>query len=274
VHTLPPNPAFRPLTDVQFARLKNQQHDVPLSPADCVTCQGEKHFRWYAQGSRSEVVDYECPCDQQWLLHLWLLYAGIGINYQRLGWDDASNVPPAAKAAVHGYAQQAKARARIGLGLTLLGEMRGTGKSLLAHLLLKQLLAEGFEGYFVTFQGMLDLYTDGWSSREDKAWFSARVANTGVLVIDDIGRDSKGRIEMAGPMVDHILRTRYERARPTIITTNKSLDELGQLYSLNALSLMAGRCKTVEFLGSDYRDADFERLDAELEAGITRPVMV
>jgi hypothetical protein len=30
-----------------------------------------------------------CDCKEQWILHLWMLNAGIGLAYQRLGWEQA-----------------------------------------------------------------------------------------------------------------------------------------------------------------------------------------
>lgn len=269
---LEPNPpCIRPLHDVDIERLLRHNPQLPMRERDCPTCEGAGTFRWYADNR--EIVDYTCSCLDQIYLHHWLLNAGIGLNYQRLGWGDAIDVEAAPLGAVLDYARQIDAYAKRGIGLVFYGD-RGTGKSLLASLLIKRLISEGHAGYFATFQELLDLFTSTWSDDQEKRWFERRIISAEILVIDDMAREYAGRLGVAGPLVDHVLRTRVAHQRPTIITTNKTLDELGELYSLNALSLLTGCSLVVEFRGADYRTEHLERDRREIRERLIRPLML
>jgi DNA replication protein DnaC len=269
---LEPNPpAVRPVTDVQLARLKEIYPDSARALAKCVTCRNEGVFRW--RGPDGEPVDYACDCKGQLELHLWLLDAGLDLRYQRLSWDDVTGVDRDVTKAVHDYMINAEAYAGSGIGLVLYG-MRGNGKTLLSTLLLKSLMGGGRSGYFTTFQNMLDLYTSGWRSPEEKAWFDKAVRHTGVLVVDDMGRENDGRFKVAEEAFDHVLRARVAADRPTIVTSNKTLDELGQLYSLNALSLLDESTVKIEFSGEDFRPQQQTRRMEEAKLGLRRPVVL
>jgi DNA replication protein DnaC len=272
MHTLQPNPsAIWPLLDVDLRRLTEKYPDMSMSPANCVTCGGDGTFRWLFHG---EPADYLCDCEEQLYLHQWLLNAGIDKSYQRLGWDDTRAVEPSALKTVLDYVEKIDPLAARGIGLVMHGAARGTGKSLLASLLLKMLIADGYDGFFVTFQTLLDLFTSTWRSNDEKRWFEARICNAGVLVIDDMAREYAGRLGIAAALVDHVLRTRVSAQRPTIVTTNKSLDELGELYSLNSLSLLQGCSVSVEFIGTDFRPRHLERLLDEADRNLTRPIVL
>lgn len=272
MHTLEPNPpCIRTLHDDELKRLLAHHPRLPMRPEDCPTCDGAGSFRWYAAG---EVVDYTCNCIEQIDLHHWLLNAGIGANYQRLGWGDATGVDVEPMQQVADYAEKIKSYAKRGIGLVLLGEV-GTGKSLLASLLLKRLIHDGHAGYFVTFQELLDLFTSTWRNDEEKRWFEQRITNAEILVIDDMSREYEGRLGVAGPLVDHVLRTRVSSQRPTIVTTNQELAALGKLYSINALSLLVGCCRVIQFAGTDFRTNHLlQRSLDEADLGLTRPVVL
>jgi DNA replication protein DnaC len=171
------------------------------------------------------------------------------------------------------YAENASAYVNSGLGLLLHGD-KGTGKTLLISLLLKKLLAEGFDVQFVTFQELIDMYTQGWRDSREKAWFDKRVKNAGVLGIDDVGRENKGRLEIVEAMFDHIIRARVSSARPTLITTNRSLDEFLTFYQSNVMSLLDEGTIKFQFTGEDYRPKLNDKRIEEARLGITRPIVL
>jgi DNA replication protein DnaC len=160
-----------------------------------------------------------------------------------------------------------------GIGLTLTGSS-GTGKTMLSSLLLKNLVGAGHKGFFTTFHTLLDYFTAGWTSTDEKRWFDGRVRNAGVLVIDDMGREHKGRIDIAISTLDHVLRARVSSGRPTILTSNLTLPKLGELYSANALSLLSESSITIEFIGPDYRPTHQQTKIDEARQGLTRPIVI
>lgn len=251
------------------------------SPRDCITCGGSPEweegqygtFKWYV-GNSKKVGDYECHCVNQYLLHRYLLNSGIGTRYQRYSWNDAVAVSKDVMSAVVKYGSRSEHHQRTGLGLILHGVSRGTGKTLLSTLLLKSMIADGVDGYFTTFNDMLDAYTSGWRDETQRRWFERRVRHAGFLVVDDIGREHKGRTDIGESMFDAVIRSRVADCKPTIITTNKTLTELEQGYSSNVMSLLAESSLNIEVEGDDYRAQAKVALEAEAELDLVRPVVL
>lgn len=291
---LPLPAAIRTLSNEESRHLEARYPDLPRDPEHCPTCHGKKTFDWYdvqSDGSRSSaVITYDCPCEEQWILNRYLLHCGIGIAYQRLSWDDCviKRPPEMIDWLIH-----ADAYIPAGFGFVLSGDM-GNGKTMLALLGLKGLIAQGVDGYFTTFTEMVDTYTSTWRDKEDRKWFTRRVRNAGVLVIDDLGRENKrtrtrNRAEVEAGVEDaevetshtfmttafeEIVRHRVAQAKPTIITTNLAWDRLSQRYSTNVFSLLQERSDVIHFTGADFRGQANQRLKAEARSGLTRPVVL
>lgn len=271
---LDPNPpSVRTLQTPETNRLELLYPDLPKSPRNCKTCRGAKTFRWYSLDEPPEVVTYDCNCTQQFVLHRWLLNSGVDLAYQRMSWRDATGVPKSVRVKILEYIGEADRMVPNGIGLLLLGTP-GTGKTMLSTLILKDLLSQGYKGFFTTFHTLLDYFTAGWTSPELKAWFDGKVRNAGVLVIDDMGREHKGRIEIAQSTLDYVLRARVASSRPTILTSNLSLEQIGELYSRNALSLISESAITIDFVGEDYRPTQKSSRIEEARQGLTRPLVL
>jgi DNA replication protein DnaC len=268
---LPPLPsAVRVLRTDESDRL-NALYTETFSPRNCVTCSGRGTFRWLDPAG--EPADWKCSCEDQYLLYRWLLNAGIEKSYQRLSWTDATGISEPALDVAGDYVDNLSAYTATGVGLVFWGTF-GTGKSMLAALLLKSLLVQGADGFFTTFHSLLDAFTEGWNQQEGKRWFEHRIRHAGVLVIDDIGREYGGRNAVAETALDHVLRARVAGERPTIITSNRSLEDMGVLYSGNALSLLS-ECSIVhQFTGADFRPQQRERKVAEAKLRLVRPITV
>lgn len=272
---LPPAPStFRLLLPEEVKRLAAEHADLPKKIEQCVTCLGKKTFRWLSPDDPTEIVTWDCNCPAQWTLHRYLLHSGLGLHYQRIGWDDVQAVEKATLDVVLDYGTNAEQYASVGQGLILHGKTTGTGKTMCAALLFKSLLAAGLDGYFVQFNEMLDAFTGGWRDAEARAWFTARVRNAGVLVVDDIGRENKGRIDVAEAMFDTVIRARHDNERPTIITTNLTMDEIRKGYSGNVMSLLSGTCFEHEVTGTDFRPQERARRRQQAALGLRRPIVV
>ena len=103
---------------------------------------------------------------------------------------------------------------------------------------------------------MIDTYTGGWNSQDEKAWFHRRIKNAGVLVVDDVGREYQGRAKNGLPesTFDEVLRHRVAAGTPTFISSNKDMKQLQEGYGGNVMSLLHERSTTYRFTGLDYRD--------------------
>ena len=275
--SLPPNPdACLPLGEEDFARLKDL-HGASLWTVPfkgCPTC-GDK--RWFARRKHGggDVDLYDCDCEQQWLLYLWLLNAGIGTSYQRLCLDDVPDdrLKSVMEALDYMADDRIQGNLRLGLGLMLWSESRGTGKTLVSTLVLKKVLAAGYDGFFTTFSDMLDMYQSTWRDPEQKRWFDRKVRNVSFLVIDDIGKEGQTRSRsVTESMVDSVIRARNSAALPTIITTNFTPDQIDQGYSV--ASLLAGTVKPIEIVGADFRQVQREQAEQDVLDDVYRPVVM
>lgn len=272
--TLSPNPpAIRNLLNADLDRLESLYGPkvLPRGPRGCPTCKGTGHFRWKTIGG--EPAEWQCNCSEQYQLHLFLLNAGIDLRYQRLSWADIEGVEPEALAMVVDYIDHDRAYVNQGLGLVLHG-VNGTGKTLLATLLLKRLLKKSYDGYFTTFQTLISNFTEGWYNQDQRKWFAKRIYNAGLLVIDDIGHEDRRRLETVVPMLDEMVRARVAGARPTFLTTNLSLKDVKDLYLNNVMSLLMGSSIMHEFTGDDYRSREAEETRKMARDGLCRPIVL
>lgn len=275
-----PPDALHRLTDAESARLDMGSPRQWRTPEKtCLTCNfqrtGHHGYRWYAEGSRdtASVVDYRCDCVTQYQLHRWMLHAGIGLNYQRLSWDDALDMGDDALNAALDYAVNADYHISCGNNMCLWSPDLGTGKTYLASMLAKRMLSGGSDVYFATFTGILDLYSSSWRSDEERALFNQRVLSAEVLFIDDLGREHPGRAGVAESMLDHVLRGRISACLPTVLTTNLTPD-LFTSYGDNLVSLLSERMITVEVGGTDKRPMMSARVVQEHALQLTRPIVL
>lgn len=241
----------------------------------CLTCQHEKHdgVKTFRTRERGQIVTYDCTCLQQWKLNRWLLNSGVDLRYQRLSWDDTTDVDVNALTLAMGYLENASAMINRGLGFTMWSEGTGTGKTLLVTLILKTLMARGVDGYFTQFNEMLNTFVAGWKSEEERKWFIQRISNAGVLVIDDLGRESKGRENITESMIDAVIRARVGGCKPTFITTNYTEKEILQGYGHNILSLLSEVNEFIEVRGTDYRPTSLLRAQQDARDGIIYPIV-
>lgn len=281
-----PNPAtIRTLTNDERAHLLALHPDLTPSPEGrgCPTCRGQGAFKW--RDAKGAVVVYECDCTAQWMLHRFLLNAGLGLSHQRMSWEDVLTVPKGVIDAVLDYYDDREANVRAGRSLILWGKALGTGKTLLEVLLTKKLIADGYDCYFTPFHGLLDSYAAGWRDPDQRRWFNRRVTNAGVLVIDDVGRERRIRRfvgdglveyhnEMAESTLEFVIRDRVNADKPTFITTNLSPEQMRRGYGGHVMSLLAEVSETIEVRGDDFREQARDRMAADIRAGLVRPVVL
>lgn len=314
--SLPPPGQIPVLNDEVFVRLRHKWAGVLPTKvltepgSDCKTCGGRQQFRWLADLSKPivpikheiprlgkpdevdivydtselpEFADYVCECWQQFRLQAYLLAHNIGKTGARSTWADATWVPGSLQDSIHGYADLGVDYAAQGVGLYLYSKGFGSGKSLLANLVLKSYLASGIEGYWMTFNELLAMHMSSWRDKEEREWFETRVRNAQVLVIDDIGKESSFQPEKDGQKLpsnwrsivasalDSIFRARVQNGLVTIITSNIAPDKVGINYTAALGSLVTETCLPYQFPDGDNRELYKSRIITETKLGLRRP---
>ncbi len=255
------------LSDSDASRLYRLHRELKADPDEfCPTCLKEGFYFWPDKDTR-----VECDCRQQLQLYKHYLNAGIGALYQRLDWDDYIGDDDTVTVA-SAYLDNAKQMVSRGIGLILLGGY-GVGKTLLATLILKNLLHAGHQVFSTTFAGMIEMFTAGWNSEEEKNFFVERVKKSEVLLLDDIGKEFRSKNNLAESTFDSVLRSRVQEGRPTFITTNMSVEDMRAGYGSAVLSLIMETSVMHEIEGTDYRSKAGSTKMQEILQGLTRPIV-
>lgn len=279
MHRLPDVPTRWVLETAESDRLKSAYPALWADPQlSCVTCRfertGTKTFRWWNE-DRSEIVDWECNCTHQWILHRYLLHNGVPMQYQKLGWMDATGVPDETVDQARDYLKRADFYVDAGVNLVLWSPDTGTGKTMTSMLLAKELMRQGADVFVAMMTSIVEMYTSGWRSKEDKDHFERRIMNCGVLVIDDLGKElPENKLDFLDRLIDRVIRHRVASCTPTLITTNHTPDMLKSGYNRFVASLLTESCVYIETAAMDWRPKVNERQIYEAEHGLRRPLVI
>jgi DNA replication protein DnaC len=214
--------------------------------------------------------DPTCDCKAQLQLYKHYLAAGIGLSYKRLSWEDYHGDSAALETALV-YLNRHKDMVRAGFGLLLHGDY-GTGKTLLSVLVAKELVKLGYTVYFATFAQMVDEFTRGWGSNEEKLRFESKVVKSDVFFLDDIGKEFRTKTNLSESTFDHVMRQRALDSRATFLTTNMTMGELKSGYGSAIFSLLTERMIDHHVVGNDYRPVARERALGEISKNIRRGI--
>jgi len=256
----------RYLSDDEAARLYRNHPQLGRSYQKyCPTCDKTGAYFWRNQ-------DNVCDCEYQLQLHKHYLAAGIGVTYQRLDWDDYVGPTPILDG-VTKYLDKREQFLKRGIGMYFSGSY-GTGKTMLANLVLKELVKDGLTCWATTFSQTVEMFTAGWSDKADKNYFQQKFINSQALLLDDVGKELRGtRIALAETTFDAILRQRVQAGRTTFITTNMDPQDLEDGYGAAILSLIREKSLDLRFDGNDFRTSANSREIDEIRNGEVRPIV-
>lgn len=134
----------------------------------------------------------------------------------------------------------------------------GTGKTMLLNLAMMELHGSGKSVYVIDFRDLVKQYTLNWRSKG----ILTRLMMVDYLAIDDIGKefDSAGSKELAITALDYVIRYRFQRKKPTWITTNMLLDEMKTSYNEHIASLLKRCMVSMTIAGEDYGNKIFNKI--------------
>jgi DNA replication protein DnaC len=253
------NIALAMLSDEDITRLEGRYPRIHI----CPTCNDQGQYVFDGQ-------QHDCGCMMQRQLYKHYLNAGIGVTYQRLDFADYEGDRDVLQSLAK-YVENYDRYASRGIGLLLTGPF-GTGKTMIANLVLKEFVKQGYRCFATTFAQTIDMLTASWKSPEDRRYFQRRFVDSEILLLDDVGRELRSKSNLTESTFDNILRTRVQEGRPTFITTNMSPEELGEGYGAAILSLLKEHSIVCEMSGEDFRSKSNARTLKEIRDGETRPI--
>jgi DNA replication protein DnaC len=181
-----------------------------------------------------------------------------------------------AKVIVEGFARDYPASAKA--GLLIMGQP-GTGKTHLAVAALKELIARGHDALFYEYGDLLKEIQASYNpvSQMTEEGILNPVLNVEILMLDDLGASKPS--DWALETIGHILTTRYNEKRVTLLTTNyldakesasaqeprnwtlptgqmissMRADSLEQRIGKRIRSRLYEMCRTVEIQAPDFR---------------------
>jgi len=129
----------------------------------------------------------------------------------------------------------------------------GTGKTHLAVAIARELTLNGKVVMFISVPRLLFEIRKGFRQGSDdmESFYIEKYSSCPYLILDDFGLEKN--TEWARQTLDYIIYERDNHLRPTVITSNLSLDELTEKMHGRISSRLAGTGKIVLFNGKDYR---------------------
>lgn len=119
-------------------------------------------------------------------------------------------------------------------------------------------------GYFVTYPELIYQHRTSWGKNEEaqeaedllRSLYGRQSRdhwNTRVLVLDDIGKEHSGASGFTSATLHDLLRSRYYKGLPTLVTTNLDQDDIEQAYGDAMASFIHEAFAIVEVGGKDRR---------------------
>lgn len=126
----------------------------------------------------------------------------------------------------------------------------GLGKTFLSGCIASELGKNGFTVAFDTAQNYFREIEKEHFGRSDGDTLGT-LMNADLVILDDLGSEFKSEFNTTAAY--NILGSRLNMDRPTIVSSNMSIDELQKRYGDRIISRLTGMFKTLRFIGEDIR---------------------
>lgn len=150
------------------------------------------------------------------------------------------------------YCSNFKKAKEEGLGLLLHGKP-GNGKTYLSNCIANRLLQGYVPVISVSINGLLQriqkTYNSYGKEGEDQVLIS--LSNADLLIIDDLGTEQS--TEWSKSKIYNIIDSRYRNGLPIIVSTNKSISELKELYEERTTDRLFEMCTPYQVRGESIR---------------------
>jgi DNA replication protein DnaC len=146
------------------------------------------------------------------------------------------------RGAILAYMGAVHERAQKGKGLLLHGGP-GTGKTSAAVAILKEVVRRGGTAYFLAARHITRALYENEETEDGLALVKHQIQRVTLLVLDDLGAEGFNPKGNAGAALEGVVRDRYDARRPIVVTTNRTLEGLAEVYTPALLNILK---RTVE----------------------------
>jgi DNA replication protein DnaC len=132
----------------------------------------------------------------------------------------------------------------------------GLGKTHLSTAIARKVIERGYDVYYNSAVGMLSdfeqrRFGNGLISGEGSSDDTARYVECDLLILDDLGTEVVNQFTVS--CLYHVINTRLNLQKPTIVSTNLSIADLRKIYNDRITSRLTGEFQMVPFYGTDVR---------------------
>ena len=132
----------------------------------------------------------------------------------------------------------------------------GSGKTFITNCIAERLIDEGYSVIYLTALRLFELL-NGHVFRRNGSAFDEDAYNSlfdcSLLIIDDLGTEVMNSATVTAAELFQILNERDNARKPTIISSNLSLEQLKDNYSERSFSRILGSYELIRFTGEDIR---------------------
>ena len=127
----------------------------------------------------------------------------------------------------------------------------GLGKTHLSSAIAKAVIDKGYSVVYDSAQNIVSAFERERFTREDSKRSSERYMDADLLIIDDLGTEIHGKTSVS--YFYSIINTRLIASKPTIISTNLTINDLTNQYEARIVSRILGEYTVFLFAGEDIR---------------------
>ncbi len=138
----------------------------------------------------------------------------------------------------------------------------GLGKTHLSTAVARVVIERGYDVYYNSAVGMISdfeqkRFGNGLAGGENEGENTARYTECDLLIIDDLGTEVVNQFTLS--CLYHVINTRINLQKPTIISTNLSSAELRKLYNDRLTSRFLAEYVLLPFYGTDVRTQKIQK---------------
>ena len=126
----------------------------------------------------------------------------------------------------------------------------GLGKTFLSSCIANEVLKKGYSVAFDSIQNYVREIEREHFGRSDADTLGT-LLSADLVILDDLGSEFNSNFN--GPAIYNIINSRLNMGKPTIVSSNLSLDELDKKYDDRIISRLTGMFSPLRFFGKDIR---------------------